>query len=64
MLEIHVTKYFRQCRLCCIVIEFNSSPLDNIVAILQTIFSDVFCWMKSFVFLYNFYWSLSKASNW
>ena len=28
-------------------------------AILQTIFSDVFSWMKSFVFRLKFHWSLS-----
>ena len=36
----------------------NSSPLDKMGIILQTIFSYVFSWMKSFVFWLNFHWSL------
>ena len=33
-------------------------PLDKMAAILQTVFSDVFSWMKSFVFWIKFHWSL------
>ena len=33
-------------------------PLDKMAAILQTIFSDAFWWMKNFVFWLNFHWSL------
>ena len=32
--------------------------VDNLAAILQTIFSDAFLWMKSFVFWLKFHWSL------
>ena len=33
-------------------------PLDKMAAILQTVFSDVFSWMKSFFFFLKFHWSL------
>ena len=33
-------------------------PLDKMAAILQTMFSDAFSWMKSFVFWLKFHWSL------
>ena len=33
-------------------------PLDKMAAILQTIFSDAFSWMKNFVFQIKFHWSL------
>ena len=33
-------------------------PLDTMAAISQTIFSDAFSWMKSFVFWSKFHWSL------
>ena len=33
-------------------------PLDKMVAISQTIFSDAFLWMKSFIFQLQFHWSL------
>ena len=33
-------------------------PLDNMAIISQTIFSDEFSWMKSFVFWLKFHWSL------
>ena len=33
-------------------------PLDKMVAISQTIFSDAFSWKKSFVFWWKFHWSL------
>ena len=36
----------------------NSFPLDKMAAISQTIFSDAFSWMKSFVLLLKFHWSL------
>ena len=36
----------------------NSSCLDKMAAISQTIFSDAFSWMKSFVFWLKFHWSL------
>ena len=39
-------------------IHINSSPLDKMAAISQTVFSDAFSWMKSFIFWSNFYWSL------
>ena len=42
---------FRQCG-------FNSSPLDKMAAISQTIFSDAFSWMKNFEFWLKFHWSL------
>ena len=32
-------------------------PLDKMAAILQTVFSDAFSWMKSFVFWLKFHWS-------
>ena len=38
--------------------EFNSSPLNKMDAISQTVFSDAFPWMKSFIFLLKFHWSL------
>ena len=37
---------------------FNSSPLDKMVAISQTTFSNTFSWMKTLVFLIDFHWSL------
>ena len=33
-------------------------PLDKMAAISQTIFSDAFSWMKSFLFWLKFHWSL------
>ena len=33
-------------------------PLDKMAAISQTMFSDAFSWMKSFVFWLQFHWSL------
>ena len=33
-------------------------PLDKIAAISQTTFSNAFSWMKSFVFWFEFHWSL------
>ena len=36
----------------------DSFPLDKMAAILQTIFSVAFSWMKSFVFWLKFHWSL------
>ena len=33
-------------------------PLDKMAVILQTVFSDAFSWMKSFVFWLKFHWSL------
>ena len=33
-------------------------PLDKMAAILQTIFSDAFSWMKIFVFWLKFHWNL------
>ena len=33
-------------------------PVDKVAAISQTIFSDAFSWMKSFVFWLNFHWNL------
>ena len=36
----------------------NSSPLDKMSDISQTIFYDTFLWMKSFVFWLKFHWSL------
>ena len=33
-------------------------PLDKMTCISQTIFSDAFSWMKSFVFWLKFHWSL------
>ena len=33
-------------------------PLDKMTAIAQTILSDAFLWMKSFVFWWKFHWSL------
>ena len=33
-------------------------PLDKMVAISQTTFSNAFSWMKSFVFWFEFHWSL------
>ena len=36
----------------------NSFPLDKMAADSQTIFSDVFSWMKSFAFGLKFNWSL------
>ena len=40
----------------CIVL--THLPLDKMAAIWQTIFSDVFSWMKSFVFWLKSHWSL------
>ena len=37
---------------------FNSSPLDKMAAVSQTIFSDAFPWMKNFIFWLKFHWSL------
>ena len=37
---------------------FNSFPLDKMATISQTIFSDAFSWMKSFVFWEVCYWNL------
>ena len=45
-------------------------PLDKMAAISQTIFSDTFSWMKSFVFWLKFHWSfflmlqLTMAQHW
>ena len=36
----------------------NSSPPDKMAAISQTTFSNAFSWMKSFVFWFEFHWSL------
>ena len=33
-------------------------PLDKMAAVVQTIFSDAFLWMKTFVFWLKFHWSL------
>ena len=41
----------------------NLSP-GKMAAISQTIFSDAFSWMKSFVFWLKFHWGLSLRSNW
>ena len=38
--------------------QLTHPPLDKMDAILQTIFSDAFFWMKSFVFWLKFHWSL------
>ena len=37
---------------------FNSSPLDKMVAILQTTFSSAFSWMNNHVFWLKFRWRL------
>ena len=37
---------------------FTYLPLDKMDAISQTIFSDAFSWMRTFVFLIKFHWSL------
>ena len=42
----------------------NSSPVDKMAAISQTIFSDVFSWVKSFVFWLKFNWSLFLRVSW
>ena len=39
-------------------VKLNTSPLENMAAIVQTIFSDTFLWMKSFAFWLKFHWSL------
>ena len=39
-------------------------PLDKMAAISQTIFSDVFSWMKSLIFWLKFHWSLFIKSHW
>ena len=36
---------------------FNSYPLDKMAALLQTIFSDAFSWMKIYVFWLEFHWN-------
>ena len=36
----------------------NSSPLDKTITILQTTHSNAFSWMKTFVFWFEFHWSL------
>ena len=36
----------------------NSSPLDKMAAISQTMYPDAFSWKKSFLFWLKFYWSL------
>ena len=36
----------------------NLFPSGKMAAIMQTIFSDIFWWMKSFIFLSKFHWSL------
>ena len=41
---------------------FNSSPLDKMAAILQTMFADAFLWVESFWF--KFHWSLFLRANW
>ena len=38
--------------------DINSSPLDKMAVISQTIFSDAFLWVKSFAFWSKFHWSL------
>ena len=38
--------------------DINSSPLDKMADISQTILSGAFSWMKSFVFWLKFHWSL------
>ena len=38
--------------------EFNSSPLDKMDAKSQTVFSDAFSCMKSFIFWLKFHWNL------
>ena len=45
-------------------IAVNSSPLDKMATISQTIFSDAFSWMKSFVFWLYFAEVCSLESNW
>ena len=47
--------------LCCGSTElcFNSSPLDKIVAISETAFSNALSSMNSFVFEFEFHWGLS-----
>ena len=35
-----------------------NSPLDKMASVSQTVFSDAFLWMKSFVFRLKFHWSL------
>ena len=48
----------------------NASPLDKMSAISQTTFSNVFSWMKRFVFWFEFHWKsflgvqLSKSQHW
>ena len=39
-------------------LQLTHFPLDKMAAILQTVFSDAFSWMKSFVFWSKFHWSL------
>ena len=38
-------------------------PLDKMTAISQTIFSDAYSWMKSFVFWFEFHWCLFLKLN-
>ena len=42
----------------CVLGYLKLIPLDKMDAISQTIFSDAFSWMKSFVFRLKFHWSL------
>ena len=42
----------------CITSLLTHLPLDKMAAISQTIFSDAFSWMKSFVFWLKFHWSV------
>ena len=43
---------------CISLNELTHLPLDKMAAISQTIFSDAFWWIKSFIFWLKFHWSL------
>ena len=50
--------FYWLCKLLQPPCNFAHLPVDKMDAISQMIFSDVFLWMKSFVFWLNFHWSL------
>ena len=47
-----------------ILLDLTHHPLDKMAAILQTIYSDAFSWMKIFVFWLKFPKVCSYGSNW
>ena len=51
-------QYHTMMYVCQTEFDLTNLPMDKMAAISQTIFSDAFSWMKSFVFWLKFHWSL------